>query len=182
MPETQVFGEAALVSIMAAASVESDNGRGAAEDMSVPSQELPVNPEPEEPVTHEEADEIRDVNVPITVETAPEPHSTNSTSEDKVSTLEMEERHVLLSPESHDAANIELDNDIAATKPGPEVVAAVLGTFEFQEQYSVEETTKVSFSHTLSAGSLVDCIKIIKDVHTVEAPSETEFFVRNEGR
>ena len=174
---------------MAAASIESDNERGAAEDMSVPSQELPVNPDPEEPVTHEEADEIPEVNVPITVETAPETRSTNSTFEDKISTLEMEEQHVLLSPESREAANIELNDDIiprAAAEPGPEVVAAVvapvLGTFDLQAQRSVEETTEVSFTHIPSAESLVDCIKIIKEVHIVEAPSETEFIVRNEGR
>ena len=75
VPETQVSGEAALVSLVAAATVESDLGRGAAENMSVPSQELPVNAEPEEPVTHEEADEIPEVNVPITLDTYRIPNS-----------------------------------------------------------------------------------------------------------
>ena len=56
--------------------------------MSVLSQELPVNPEPGEAVTHEEATpvssfslEIPEVYVPFTVETQPEPSSTNFTSE-----------------------------------------------------------------------------------------------------
>ena len=169
MPETHVFGEAALVSILAA---ESDLGREAVENISVPSQELPANAEPEESVTHEEA--TPEVNVPFTAETEPEPCSTYSTSEDKVSSLEVEEQHVLLSPESREAANIELNDDNispAAVEPGPEVVAAVvapaLGTFELQAQHSVEETTEVSFTHVPSAGSLVDCNKIIKDVHIV---------------
>ena len=159
VPETQVFGEAALVSIMAAVSVESGLWQGAA-DMSVPSQELAVNSELEEPVTHEEADEIPEVNDPISAETETEPFSTNSISDDKVSTLEVEEQqHVLLSPESHEAAYIELNDDIplAAADPGPEVVAAVvapvLGTFELQPQHS----TEVSFIYILSAGSLFDC-------------------------
>ena len=172
MPETQDFGEAVLVPIMAAALVESDLGRGIAEDISGPSQELPVNPETEEPVTHKEAvhissigHEIPEVNVPIIVETDPEARSTDSTSEDKVYTLEVEEQ-VLLSPESHDAANIELNKDIvpaAAAEPGPEVVAAVvapvLGTFEPQAQHSVEETTEVSLTPIPLAGFIVNCDK-----------------------
>ena len=164
MPETQDFGEAAIVPIMAAALVESDLGRGTAEDMSTSSQELLVNPEPEEPATHKEAvhissieQETPEVNVSITAETEPELHPTNSTSEDQVSPLEVEEQPELLSPESRDAANIELnDSDdipLAAAEPGPEVVAAVvapvLGTFELQAQHSLEETTEVSFTSIL---------------------------------
>jgi hypothetical protein len=121
VPETQVIGEAALVSIMAAAPVESDLGRGAAENISVPSQELPVNAELEEPVTHEEADEIPEVNVPITVETEPK-------------ALEVEERHVLLSPESRE--NIKSNDDIvplAAAEPGPEETMEVSFTFLWQD-------------------------------------------------
>jgi hypothetical protein len=182
-PKPKFFGEVALVSIMAAAPVESNPGQGTAENMSVPSQDLPVNAEAEEPVTHEEA--TPEVNVPFTVEAEPEPHSTDSTSEDKG--LEVEEQNVLLSPESREAADIELKDDIippAAAEPGPEVVAAVvvpvLGTFELQAQHSVEETTEVSFAHISSAGSLVNCNKILKEVH-IEAASEPEFIVRNEG-
>jgi hypothetical protein len=161
--DTQIFSEAALVPIIAAVSVESVLQQGTAENMSVPSQELPVNPEAEEPgVTHEEA--TPGVNVPFTViEAEPEPLSMNSTSEDKVSTLEVDERNVLLSPESREAANIELNDDIissAAAEPGPKVVAAVVapvsGTFELHAQHSVEETTEVSFNHIPSAGSLVN--------------------------
>jgi hypothetical protein len=146
MPESQTFAGAALVSIMAAAPVESVLGLGTAENISVPSQELPVNAEPEEPVTREEA--TPEVNVPFTVETEPETLSTNSTSEDKA--LEVEEQHLLLSPESRDAANIELKDDIiplAAAEPEPEVVAPVLGTFELQAQHSMEESAEVSFIH-----------------------------------
>jgi hypothetical protein len=190
MPKTQVFGEAALVPIMAAALIETDL---AAVDMSVPSQELPVNLESEKPVTYEEevlsstGHEIPEVNVPITVEVEPELRSTNSTSEDKeVSTVEMEEQHVMVAPESRDAANIEWNNDIiplAAAEPGPEIVAGVvLGTFELQAQHSVEETTEVSFTlHSFSRISLINCNKIIKEVHIVEAASETEFIVPDEG-
>ena len=191
VPETQDFGEAALVPIMAAASIESDQGREAAENMSVISQELPVNSEPEEPATHKEAvhisstsHEIPQVNVPVTLETEPEPRPTNSTSEDKASALEVEEQV----PESHDAASIELNDEIIsppAAEPGPEVVAAVVapavGTSELQAQHSVEESTEVSFTPILSAGSLVNCNKFIKD-HIVEAASETEFIAPNEGR
>jgi hypothetical protein len=182
VPETQVIGEATHVSIMAAAPVESDLRRGAAENISVPSKELPVNAEPKEPVT---ADEIHEVNVPITVETEQEPLSTNSTSEDKA--LGVEERHVLLSPESRE--DIELNDDIipvAAAEPGLEVVAAVaapvLGTLALQAQHSVEEKTEVSFIHIPSAESLVDSNKIIKEVHIVEDASEPEFIAPNEGR
>ena len=196
MPETQVLGEAALVSIMPAASVESDLGRGFAENVSVPLQELPVNSEPEEPVTHEEAVpmsssslEIPEVDVPVTIETEPEPSSTNFTSEDKVSTLEVEERHVLLSSKNSDAANVELIDDsipFAAAEPGPEVVEAVvapvLGTSESQAQGSAEETAEVSHTHISSAGSLVDCNKFIKEFHTVEAASEAEVIVPNKGQ
>jgi hypothetical protein len=162
VPETQVFNEAALVPIMAAVPVESDLEQRTAENMSIPSQEPPVNAEAEEPVTHVEA--TPEVNVPFTVEAEPEPLSTNSTSEDKG--LEVEEQDVLLSPESRDAANIELNDDIiplAAAESGPEFVAAVvapvLGTYELHAQHSVEETMEVSFIHIPSAGSLVDCIK-----------------------
>jgi hypothetical protein len=49
LPETQVFGEAAL---MAAVPAESDLERGAVENMLVPSQELPLTAEAKEPVTH----------------------------------------------------------------------------------------------------------------------------------
>jgi hypothetical protein len=183
VPETEAFGEAALVPIIpvAAVHVESDLEQGTAENISVPSQKLPVNAEPEEPVTHDEADEIPEVNVPNSVETEPEPLLTNSTSEDKV--LEVEERHVL-SPENREAANMELKDDIippTAAEPGPEVVAPVLGTFELQAQHSVEETTEVSFTHIPSAGSLVNCNKILKEVH-IEAASEPDFIVPNEGR
>ena len=195
VPETQVLGEAALVSIMPAASVESDLGRGFAENVSVPLQELPVNSEPEEPVTHEAVPisssslEIPEVDVPVTIETEPEPSSTNFTSEDKVSTLEVEERHVLLSSKNSDAANVELIDDsipFAAAEPGPEVVEAVvapvLGTSEFQAQGSAEETAEVSHTHISSAGSLVDCNKFIKEFHTVEAASEAEVIVPNKGQ
>lgn len=179
LPETQVFGEAAL---MAAVPVESDLERGGVENILVPSQELPANAETEEPATHEAADEIPEVTVPISVETEREPLSTNSTS-----ALEVEERHVLL-PENHEAANMELKDDIippTAAEPGPEVVATVvapvLGTFELQAQESLEETTEVSFSHNRSAGSFVNCGKILKEVH-IEAASEPGFLVPNEGR
>jgi hypothetical protein len=169
LPETQVLGEAAIVSIMAAAAVESDLGRGDAEKMSISSPELPVNAEVEEPVTHKEAVpisstslEIPEVIVPITAETEPESRSMDSISEDKVSTLEVEERHVLLSPESRDPANIELNDDsipLAVAEPGPEaveaVVAPVLGTSESQAQPSVEETTEVSFIYIPSADLLL---------------------------
>ena len=191
LPETQDFGEVAIVPIMAAALVVSDLGRGTAEDMSVPSQELSVKPEPEEPVIHKEAvhisstsQEIPEVNVPV-IEIEPESRPTNSTSEDKASTLEVEEQQV---PEGHDPANIELNDDIppAAAGPEPEVVAAVMapvvGTFELQAQHSVEETTEVSFTPIPSVGSLVNCNKIIKEVHIAEAASETEFIALNEGR
>ena len=169
MPETQVLGEAALVSTMGAGSVESDLGTGFAENVSVPLQEPPLNSEPEEPVTHEETVplssnslEIPEAYVPVTAETEPEPLLTDFTSEDKVSTLEMEE-HVLLSPESREPANIELNDDnipFSAAEPGPEVVEAVaapvLGTSESQAQHSVEETAEVIFTHIFSAGSLVN--------------------------
>jgi hypothetical protein len=193
VPETQVLDEAALVSIMAAGALESGLGRGVAENMSVPLQELPVNPELEEPATHEEAVtvsssslEIPEVDVPVTVETEAEPLSTNFTSEDKVSTQE----HVL-SLENPDAANAELNNDsvpLAAAESGPEVVDAavapvsVLGTSESQEQHSAEESTEVSFINIPSARSHVDCNKIIKEVHIVEAASEAGSIVPNEGR
>ena len=194
VPETQDFSEAALVPIMTAVSVGSDLGRGVVEDMSVSSQGLPVNPEPEEHVTHKEAvhisatrHETLEVNVPVTVETEPEVRSTSPTSEDKVSTLEVEEQ-ALLSPESGDSTNIELNNDIiplSAAEPEPKVVAAVvtpvLGTSELQAEHSVEETTEVSFTLIPLAGSLVNCNKIIKEVHIAEAASGTEF-IPNEGR
>ena len=184
------------MSSMAATSVESDLRRGVAEDLSVPSEELPVNPEPEEPVTQEESVpisssslEIPEVDVPVTVETQPEPHLTNSISEDYVSTLEAEERHVLLSPENLEVDNVELNDDsipLADAEPGLEVVAnveaPVLGTLELpsQAQRSVEETTEVSF--TSNTGSLVDCNKIIKEGHVIEPASETECIVPNEGQ
>jgi hypothetical protein len=185
VPETQAFGEAALAALvpfMAAVHVE----HGTAENISVPSQELPVNVEPEEPVTHEEVDKIPEVNnVPISVETEPEFLSTNSTSEDKAHEVEELERHVL-SPENREAADMELKNDIispTAAEPGPEVVAPVLGTFELQAQHYVEKTTEVpvSFTRIPSASSLVNCNKILKEVH-IEAASEPEFVVPNEGR
>ena len=191
MPETYV-GEAAFVSIMAATSVESDLGRSVAENMSVPLQELPVNPEPEQPVTHEHAVpissthlEIPEVDVPVTIET--EPRSTNFTSEDTVSTFEVEEQHVL--SDNLEAANVELNDDsilLAAAEPGREVGEAVVepvsGTFESQIQHSVEETAEVSFIYNSWARSLVDCNKIIKEDHIAEAvASEVEFIVPNEG-
>ena len=171
VPETQDSGEAAIVPIMAAALVESELGRGTAEDMSASSQEPLVNPEPEERVTNEEAvhissigHETPEVDVPITVETQPELHPTNSTSEDQVSTLEVEEQQVLLSStENLDAASIELnDSDdiipLAAAEPGPEVVAAVVApVLELQAQHSMEETTEVSFTPNYSPESLVNC-------------------------
>jgi hypothetical protein len=55
-----------------------------------------MNAETKGPVTHEEEEATPEVHVPIAAETEPEPRSTNSISEDKVSTLEAEE-HVLLS-------------------------------------------------------------------------------------
>ena len=186
MPENQVIGEAAIVSIIAATSEESDLGRGTAENMSVPSQELLVNPEPEEPVAQEglpiSSASLKIPEVDVPVETEPELRSTNFISEDKVSTLEVVERDV--SPESPEAANEEL-NDVsipaAAAESGPEVVEAVvapvLGTSDSQVQHSVEEMTEVSFTHILSAGSLVDCNKIIKGVNIVEAASESELIV-----
>ena len=183
VPETQVFNEAALVPIMAAVFVESNLEQETAENMSAPSQELPVNVETEEPVTNEEA--TPEVNVPFTAEPEPEPLLTNSSSEEKG--LEVEEQDV--SPESRDAANVELNDDIislAAAEPGPEFVAAVVTpvseTFELLAQHSVEETTEVSFIHIPWAGSLVNCNKIIKEVHIVEVASEPAFIVPNEGR
>ena len=180
VPETQVFGD---VSIMAAAPVESDPEQGTAEYTSVPSQEFPVNAEAKEPVTHEE--ETPGVNVPFTVETESEPLLTDSTSEDKA--LEVEEQNVLVLPESREAADIELKDDIipvVTAEPGPDVVAAVvapvLGTFELHAQHSVEETTEVSFTHVPSAGSLVDYNNILKEVH-IEAASEPDEFIVNEG-
>ena len=193
MPETHV-GEAAFASIMAAAFVESDLGRSVAENMSVSLQEFPVNPEPEQPVTHEHAVpissthlEIPEVDVPVTIETEPEPRSTNFTSEDTVSTFEVEEQHVL--SDNLEAANVELNDDsilLAAAEPGREVGEAVVepvsGTFESQTQHSVEETAEVSFIYNSWARSLVDCNKIIKEDHIAEAvASEVEFIVPNEG-
>ena len=173
LPETQVLGDAALMSIMAATAVESDLGRGDAEKMSISSQELPVNPEVEETVTHEEAVpisstslEISEVDVPITTETEPESRSTNSISEDNVSTFEVEGEYVLLSPKSREPANIELNDDsipFTAAEPGPEiveaVVAPVLGTSESQAQGSVEETAEVSLTIFLQQDLLLTAIK-----------------------
>ena len=145
----QIFSEAALVPIMAAVPIESVLEQGTAENMSVPSHEPPVNAEAEECVTNEEA--TPEVNVPFTVEAEHEALSTDSTSE--VKALEVEEQNVLLSPESREAANIELNDDIippAAAEPGPEVVATVVtpvsGTLELLAQHSVEETTEVSLN------------------------------------
>ena len=158
-PGIEVLGGAALVSIMAAAAVESDLGQGVAENASVHSEELPVNPEPEETVTHEEpvpisstSLEIPEANVPVTIETEPELRSMNFTTEHEASTLEVEERHVLLPPENPEAVNESNGESIShAPEPGPEVVEAVvppvLGTFESQAQDSLEETTEVSFNH-----------------------------------
>ena len=150
-----------------------------------------MNLDPEEPVTHEEAIpissslEVPEVN---TVETEPEPSSTDFPSEDKVS-LEVEERDALLSPENPEAVNVEFNDDsisLAAAEPGPDVVEAVetpvLETSESQTRHSVEETTGVSFIHILSAGSLVNSNKIIKEVHIAEAASESESIVPNEGQ
>lgn len=168
MPETHV-GEAAIVSIMAAASVESDLGRGVAENMSAPLQELPVNPEPEQPITHEQAVptsstrlEIPEVDVPVSVETEPEPSLTNLTSENRVSTLEVDEQHVL-SSDNPETANVELNDDSIPLEPGSEVVDAVvepeLGTFESQTQHSPEETAEVSFIYDSWARFLLIAIK-----------------------
>ena len=111
-PGIEVLGGAALVSIMTAAAVESDLGQGVAENASVHSEELPVNPEPEETVTHEEpvpisstSLEIPEANVPVTIETEPELRSMNFTTEHEASTLEVEERHILLPPEYPEAVN-----------------------------------------------------------------------------
>ena len=145
VPEIQVPTEAVLVPNTEEPAVPVELDLGAAENMSVPSQELSVNPEPEELVS-------------IAVETEPEPLSTNSTSEDKISTLEVEEQHVLLSSGSPDAE-----------------------TLEFQAQHSVEGTAEVSFTFIPAAGSFTDCNKFIKEVHAiVEAPSEP-VIVPNEG-
>ena len=194
VPETH-FGDASLVSIMAAAAVESDQGRGITENVSIPSQELPVHPEHEEPVTHEEAVpvsspslEIPEVDVPVAAETEPEPCSTNFTSQDQDSTLEVEERHVLLSPENPELVNVELNDEsvrLAAAEPGPEVVVAVeapvLGTFasELQAQHSMEETTEVSL---FPFQDLLLINKFVKEGHIVEAAREDEFIAPNEGQ
>jgi hypothetical protein len=119
VPETHVW------KVVAAAAVESELGRGAAEKISASSNDLLVNSEPQEP---EEAEavpipssiEIPGVNVPITAETEPESRSTNFTSDDQVSTLELEERHALPSPENPDAANVELDGDSIPPEPRTE--------------------------------------------------------------
>ena len=180
------------MSIMAATSVESDFEKGTAENLSVSSQELPVNPEVEDseamavPIysTHLE---IPEVNVPITAETEPESRSTDSISEDNVSITEVEDRHALLTSESREAVDIDLNDDsifLAAAEPVPEVVeevaVPVLETSELQAEHSVEETTEVSFIP--SAESLVDCNKIIKEVHINEVASETQFIDPNEGQ
>jgi hypothetical protein len=58
---------------------------------------------------------------------------------------------VLLSPESREAADIELKDYIispAVAGPGPEFMAPV---FKLQVQHSVEETMEVSFTHISSA-------------------------------
>jgi hypothetical protein len=127
-----------------------------------------VNPEPEEPVTHEEAVpisspslEIPEVDAPLTAETEPEPHSTNFISDDQVSTFEVEEQHVLVPPENPEAVNIELNDDstpLAATELSPEVAAPVLETFESEAQHSVEES-KVSFTLFLQQDNLFIAIK-----------------------
>ena len=59
----------------------------------------------------------------------------------------------MLPPESHDSANLELNDDsirLAAAEPGPEVVAPVLETSESQAQHFAKETTEVSFTHSFS--------------------------------
>ena len=70
--ETRVK-EAAIVSIMAATAVESDLGRGIAENSSIPSQETP---EPEEPAAREEADNVENQFEFITSSTKLEGHGT----------------------------------------------------------------------------------------------------------
>lgn len=131
VPETQVPDEAALVPTTEepAAPVELNPGRGAADNTTVPSQQLPVNPE----------------LVSITVETEPELLSTNSTSEDQASALELGEQHAFLPSES---PNIELTDDtipLATAEPGPEVVATVVAPVsETPEDHSVQGTTEVS--------------------------------------
>ena len=175
-----------------AAAVDSDLGRDLTENMSVPSEELPVNPEPEEPVIHEEAIpisstslEIPELDVPVTAETEPEPRPTNLASEDKASTLEVEERHLLLSPENPGVVDAESNDESVTVEPSLEVVEAVvapaLGSSEIQTYHSVEEMTEVGFIRIPSAGSYVDRNKILKEGHVVAAPSEAEFIVPNEG-
>jgi hypothetical protein len=58
---------------MTATAVESDLGRDIAENVSIPSQELP---EPEEPAAHEEADEMENQLEIITSSTKLEGHGT----------------------------------------------------------------------------------------------------------
>jgi len=152
-------------------------------DLSVPSQELPVAAEPEQPATHEEA------TVSIPVETEPEPPSVNSASED---THDVKAQHVLLSSKSRDAPGIESKDEIilpATAEPGPEVVEAVVAPvseiLEPQPQLSVEETTEVSVTLIPSGRPPVYCNKIIKEVRAVvEAPSaiEVEAIIPTEGR
>ena len=160
-------GALALVQITEepAAPVELNLVQEAAANMSVLSQEPTVSPETEQPVTHKDAAHtkippIPEVNVSATGETEPGPFTTNSTSGDKVSTLEMEE-HVLLSSDSHDAAHMEPNDAIiplTTAETEPEVVASVSGTHELHTQHSVMETTQVSVIFNPSAGPLLNCI------------------------
>lgn len=168
VPETQVPDEAAFVPTTEepAAPIELNPERGAADNTTVPSQQLPVNPE----------------LVSTTVESEPELLLTNSTSEDQASTLE--EQHAFPSSES---PNIELTDDtipLATAEPEPEVVATVVASVsETLEHHSVEGTTEVSFTLIPSGGVLPDYNKFIKEVHAVvEAPSETGLTVPNEGK
>jgi hypothetical protein len=111
--------------------------------MSAPSRELPLSPEPEKPAS-------------IAVETEVEVLATNSPSENRVSTLEEEERHVL--PSSDDMELNEETIPPVIAEPGPEDVAAVVATaseaLDLQAQHSVEETTEVNFTLVSSAGSV----------------------------
>ena len=71
------------MSIMAASAVESDRGRGMDENVSVPSQELPDNPELEEPTAHEEADKVESQVDIITSSTNLEGHGAAEDTEEE---------------------------------------------------------------------------------------------------
>ncbi|KAF8814131.1 hypothetical protein BYT27DRAFT_7250331, partial [Phlegmacium glaucopus] len=98
------------------------------------------------------------------------------------STIPADAQHVLLSTESRDVPNIELEDEIiplAAAEAGPEAVEALVApvseSLELQTQHSVEETTEVSVTLVPSAGRPVNYNKLIKEIYAaVEAPNETE--------